>query len=240
MGRHSSGSRSSTGSVRAAIHYQKLAFLVLLLAVFYNEYYAYYSAASRWPVLKEDAGTTSILFVADPQLQGLMDEKPAPVGSITRWDADRYLRKTFHWAKYKYHADVIVFLGDLLDEGSRTPDPETYGNYVSRFRSIYPEGAAKLMVYLSGDNDVGGEGIERVTSENVARFRKSFEHSPGPIPLPGKGVGGMGELVVLNTLTMNATDLEAIGAPAEGVFRIGITHASLIPLAERCDSKARS
>jgi hypothetical protein len=39
------------------------------------------------------------------------------LGIITRWDSDRYLSKTFSWAKYAYNPDVVVFLGDLMDEG---------------------------------------------------------------------------------------------------------------------------
>ena len=33
-----------------------------------------------------------ILLVADPQLQGNYDESPA-LGFLTRWDADRYIKK---------------------------------------------------------------------------------------------------------------------------------------------------
>jgi hypothetical protein len=253
MGRHGIPS-SVVGSpaTRAVIHYKKLSAIILAAVLFYNEYYAYYSAYSDWPSEAEgkDATTaTNILFVADPQLQGIMDERPFPVGSITRWDADRYMRKTFSWVISYYTIDAIVFLGDLIDEGSRTVDKATYDQYVARFRSIYPVDSAKvmeqifnlnspsfyaqpflqLMVYLSGDNDVGGEG-EPVTEDKVKRFREQFAYTPGLNAMPR---GRKADLVVLNTLTMNSTQLLSIKEPSDDRFRIGVSHVSLIPLAER-------
>ena len=103
---------------RAVLDYNKLCFLLLLGAVLYNELIAYYSAYSRWPNLKWPTDSLRILFVADPQLQGVMYESPFPVGPITRWDSDRYLGKTFSWAISAYSPQVVVFLGDLIDEGN--------------------------------------------------------------------------------------------------------------------------
>ena len=139
--RESSGGGAAS-STRAVIDYQKLAAMILVAVIFYNEYYAYYSAYATWPY--EEEGGTNILLVADPQLQGLRDERH--FGSVTRWDADRYLRKTFSWAVSSYSVDAVVFLGDLLDEGSRTSDAEVYGDYVSRFKSIYPADSAKVRI----------------------------------------------------------------------------------------------
>ena len=128
-------------SARAVVDYQKLSAMILIAVVLYNEYYAYYAAYTSWP----HKGTgTSVLLVADPQLQGLEDERRA--GSVTRWDADRYLRKTFAWAASCYSPDAVVFLGDLLDEGSRTGDGDIYDDYVARFKSIYPDDSAKVRV----------------------------------------------------------------------------------------------
>ena len=88
------------------------------------------------------------------QIQGKSDMGNWLLGIITRWDSDRYLSKTFSWAKYAYNPDVIVFLGDLMDEGSEGTDEELRG-YVKRFHSIYDTKAIKI--YVPGDNDIGGE-----------------------------------------------------------------------------------
>ena len=126
----------------------------------------------------------NLLLVADPQLQGVQGEAGFPLGSITRWDSDRFLYKGFSWAMNKYGdgLDAVVFLGDLIDEGSSTKDKETFLEYVYRFRTVFPvksyssssSSGSPLSIYTSGDNDVGGEG-EPVTKENVDRFKVSLE-----------------------------------------------------------------
>ena len=97
------------------------------------------------------------------------------LGLITRWDSDRYLSKTFSWAKYAYSPDVVIFLGDLMDEGSESSESD-YVDYVRRFKSIYETKALK--VYVAGDNDIGGEGSDPLTPEKMERFRKTFPNQP--------------------------------------------------------------
>ena len=105
---------------RVVLDYNKLSLFLLIGAVFYNELIAYYSAYSRWPDLKWPTDSLRILFVADPQIQGVMYESPFPLGPITRWDSDRYLSKSFSWAISAYSPQIVVFLGDLIDEGDLT------------------------------------------------------------------------------------------------------------------------
>ena len=51
---------------------------------------------------------------------------------------------------------VVVYVGDLFDEGSTASDVELAAT-MRRFRAIYPSHVFdSLLVY--GDNDVGGEG----------------------------------------------------------------------------------
>ena len=49
---------------------------------------------------------------------------------------DRYLQKSFSIAFSHAKPDVVVFLGDLLDEGSQA-SPEDYQFYMKRFRHIF-------------------------------------------------------------------------------------------------------
>ena len=101
---------------KAALNYGKLAWLVVLSVVVYNEYIAYWSHSHNWPS-HNAPGAIPLLLVADPQIQGVQDEPPGIFGWITRWDSDRYLSKTFDWAVYGYRPKAIIFLGDLIDEG---------------------------------------------------------------------------------------------------------------------------
>ena len=131
---------------RVVIDYNKLCIMVLLVSIIYNEYMAYFSHYASWPKLpvkklykdnNEEESTEEILkilFVADPQIQGYLNE--GSTGPVRRWDIDRYLSKTFSWAMYAYDPGVVIFLGDLIDEGSEA-DKDDYLDYVSRFRNIY-------------------------------------------------------------------------------------------------------
>ena len=83
----------------------------------------------------------------------------------------RYLAKTFSWAFWAYRPHLIIYLGDLMDEGSECPDEE-FKTYVSRFKSIYSNKANNI--YVPGDNDIGGEGSDPVTDDKVQRFDKYF------------------------------------------------------------------
>jgi len=100
---------------KAALDYNKLSFLLLIGAIFYNEFFVHFSAYNKWPSFSSPEDCIRILFVADPQIQGLKYE--SSLGAITRWDSDRYLSKTFSWATYAFSPQVVVFLGDLIDEG---------------------------------------------------------------------------------------------------------------------------
>nr|ACO15262.1 Metallophosphoesterase 1 [Caligus clemensi] len=147
---------------------------LFLFTVFLNEYLVYYQNYSRyWPSVDSKSKRT-VLLVADPQIQGLNDEWPSLLGSITRWDSDRYLATSFRWLLWAYKPSVIIFLGDLIDEGSTTMDPTVYNDYVDRFYSIYPRESAAKTIYLPGDNDVGGEGFDPFTQEKVERFKENF------------------------------------------------------------------
>lgn len=48
----------------------------------------------------------------------------------------RYLEKNYNLAKWHVQPDVVVFLGDLFDEGSIAEDDE-YRRYLRRFRRIF-------------------------------------------------------------------------------------------------------
>ena len=119
--------------------------LLGLFLVIYNEIYEFTTVRrNQWTTSEttlppstptDGRDTVRILFVADPQIQGYQDE-PALLGFVTRWDADRYLRTYFRHAVQFVKPDVVIFMGDLLDEGSIAADWE-FERYVSRLRDIF-------------------------------------------------------------------------------------------------------
>jgi hypothetical protein len=49
---------------------------------------------------------------------------------------NRYLAKSFYYALHYIKPDVVVFLGDLMDEGSTSTDDD-YQFYKTRFSAIF-------------------------------------------------------------------------------------------------------
>ena len=80
------------------------------------------------------------------------------------------------------------------------------------------------MIHLDGDNDVGGEG-EPVTRENIKRFREHFGYKPGLNPV------GRVDIVVLDVLTMNASEVLDLEPPKSERYRVGVSHVPVVPLA---------
>ncbi|XP_059088505.1 uncharacterized protein LOC131884680 [Tigriopus californicus] len=206
---------------RVFLDHTKLGWTVLMGVLLYGEILVYWRAYSLWP--RTEAHEARILLVADPQIQGYRDEPQSVLGMITRWDSDRYLSKTFGWATFAYDMHALAFLGDLIDEGSITDD-ETYRIYVDRFHGIYPPNSAPVMIYTSGDNDIGGEGGDPVTDEKVARFRQHFPVQPLQ-NIPGTNIN----VIAANVLSQKASEFEALPPKKEDEFRILVSHFSLMP-----------
>ncbi|XP_033630833.1 uncharacterized protein C630.12-like isoform X1 [Asterias rubens] len=165
-----------------------------LMLIIYNEYLEFFILKqNQWNQAREaiqyptESATSNkgipqhdpvrILFVADPQIQGYRDEPPI-LGYITRWDADLYLKKYFHEALRYIKPDVVITMGDLLDEGSISTETE-FEIYAERFKRLFeiPNDVKAVVVHLSGDNDIGGEGSDPLTDAKIQRFEKHF----GPV-----------------------------------------------------------
>ncbi|XP_046677999.1 metallophosphoesterase 1-like [Homalodisca vitripennis] len=149
----------------------RLTVLIIGGILLFNEYLVYFFFSLTWP--KVACGNIdklhSVMLVADPQILG---EKSEPF--IARWDNDRYLRRSFATALRHVEPELIIFLGDLMDEGSIATDEE-YQRYFQRFKDIFQLDyfPANKTVFAPGDNDIGGED-ELVTDKKVNRFKQHF------------------------------------------------------------------
>ncbi|XP_072937170.1 uncharacterized protein Mppe [Epargyreus clarus] len=120
----------------------------------------------------DDKTCTKVLFIADPQIQG-DSAVPPPLNYIFNWDSDRYLRSTFSVVLQHFKPDVLVFLGDLMDEGSISTIPQ-FHKYVKRILNIFDIHYPVVQVWLPGDNDIGGE-YEPIKKDKVAEFERAFQ-----------------------------------------------------------------
>lgn len=143
--------------------------------ILYNEYLIHIYHSFQWAELEcETDSCVKVLFVADPQILGnTFDSKL--YWPLANFDSDRHLKRTYKRAVQHTSPDVICFLGDLMDEGSVADDVQ-FADYFSRFVNIFSQPTANtLMLYIPGENDIGGEGVETtVQSNKVFRFKQYF------------------------------------------------------------------
>ncbi|RCN53473.1 Ser/Thr phosphatase family protein [Ancylostoma caninum] len=143
--------------------------IVVICAVIWGEWLNFHYWRAYWSVSQpKSSESLGVLIVADPQLVGFRHESHM-LGPLTRWDSDR----GFSHAIAATQPDLIVFLGDLFDEGLEASDTEIKWT-ISRFSDVFDSSIPK--VFISGDNDVGGEA-EPVQSHLTTRFSHLFVNS---------------------------------------------------------------
>lgn len=89
--------------------------------------------ANNWPTLYcgNEKFCKHVILVADPQILGEERENV-----LKRWDSDRYLFNTYGRALQHVKPDNVIFIGDLMDEGS-IADQSTFERYLRRFCKIF-------------------------------------------------------------------------------------------------------
>lgn len=150
---------------------------ILILTVFHNEFFSFWQDSWAWPDINcnrsndNSSSCQKILIVSDPQI---LSNSEGIISFVEAMDSDAYLRRSFQMAVKHVSPHVILFLGDLLDQGSQTTGEE-YLIYTNRFNQIFNTGELNpLVINIPGDNDIGGEGSDRVTKEKVERFNHHF------------------------------------------------------------------
>jgi len=126
-----------------------------------------------WRIPAPSSDSLNLLLVSDSQIQGYRNEPSGILGYITRLDADWYLWKAFMLVMTAYSPDAVIHLGDIFDEGNIATDDE-FLQYKARHNKIFNVGTGVYKIHVAGDNDVGGEGMDSITQDIVARFSQHF------------------------------------------------------------------
>jgi len=209
---------------RVNLNFKKVGLLLLFGTVIYNEYLTFYFTYSTWPRIPSTAST--LLLLADPQLQGNTLEPPGILGSIQRWDSDRFLKNVYYWVTSKYPHSSSIFLGDLLDEGSISSN-EDFESYADRFFNIFPKSYTQDSIFTPGDNDIGGEGYDLITLNKIARFNQRFgNREPVLHPSPWMDLVPVSRLTEHGTLNITSK-LEHISRKNTVVV---VSHVPVLPL----------
>ncbi|KRT83549.1 Calcineurin-like phosphoesterase [Oryctes borbonicus] len=158
----------------------RIAIAAIVCVLFYTEFFIYHLNTKKWDELKctDEDSCIKILFVADPQIIGKLNEVIHFLTPLSIWDSDRYLRVTYRTVFNFIRPNIVIFLGDLFDEGSISIQHD-FRDYVARLYRIFgiTKNSGVQYIWLPGDNDIGGEGADVVTSEKVAKFMQFFPQS---------------------------------------------------------------
>lgn len=148
---------------------------VSVFCAFYVDNFSYKLSSRDWDLTSLNSSSNErmrVLVVSDPQLVGDVDEHWL-FGAVTRMDSDWYLYNGYQHALKLSQPDVVLYLGDLLDEGSKASN-EQFDSYVARFKSVFQTPSHIKQIFIPGDNDIGGEGFEMIEDWKVERFFKHF------------------------------------------------------------------
>uniref|UniRef100_A0A914CDV6 Calcineurin-like phosphoesterase domain-containing protein n=2 Tax=Acrobeloides nanus TaxID=290746 RepID=A0A914CDV6_9BILA len=171
-----------------------------------------------WDIPEAREHSVKILIVADPQLIGYQNE-PYFVGWISRWDSDRYMRRSFSKVLSHFEPNLIVFLGDLLDENIQMTQDELDLTY-KRFLSAFPIPDNAQTIYIPGDNDVGGEN-EPVYTHLIERFANYF---PNMLKLKDKRF----EFIEIAELIMGSYQPELVKNASDGGIKLLLAHMPIL------------
>ncbi|KAF5274088.1 hypothetical protein FQR65_LT04486 [Abscondita terminalis] len=216
--------RSCTSNVLLNLFKKKRCYSIyfILTVVFVIEILSYYYVAFLWyPIECEDNHQcTKILLVADPQLIGLQNEHIHILTPLSIWDSDWYLSNTYSHAYRFTQPDVVIFLGDLFDEGSTAMEKE-FDSYVDRFYNIFEKDDIQY-IWIPGDNDIGGEYADYITSHKIERF---FEAFPQEDVVIYKNI----RFNKINRL-INQAPIRENAKPEENYTDIALSHLSLLSI----------
>ena len=154
----------------------RAATLLLCFATAYliGEYGLLYIYTMYWDFPQRGMGSdvVKILLVSDAHVANMQNDNHW-LSMLARWDADSYLSQSFAAACRHVKPEMVVFLGDLMDGGSRATDAD-FRLYSERVRRVFsvPDGVSA--VYLPGGHDIGGDDGEAMSWKKVGRFVEEF------------------------------------------------------------------
>lgn len=122
-----------------------------LLCDYGSYYYVSLFSCSGWSDKHEDVSNRSSRFmlIADVHIMGHVKSYWIDK-TIREWQ----MKQAFKILNKAYKPDVVVFLGDLFDEGSFSSN-ERFQIYSEQFQQIFPLDPEQKLIVIPGNHDVG-------------------------------------------------------------------------------------
>ena len=127
--------------------------IFILSSLLYCEYVHYYVVISKckWPNLENSNNNSElhVLAIADTHLLGRRNGH-----WFDKLRREWQMHRSFQTTLDIFGADVVIFLGDLFDEG-KWCSSEEFTEYVRRFNSLFYVNPKTELLIVSGNHDMG-------------------------------------------------------------------------------------
>ncbi|XP_058055447.1 uncharacterized protein LOC131206876 [Anopheles bellator] len=200
--------------------------IVVGLLVLYNEVLIYVLQKLKWSnIYCKEPHCVKILLVADPQILGKTYDTHFYAG-LANYDSDRYLAWYYEQAVEHVQPDVIIFLGDLMDEGTDSTEIH-FEEYYSRFGATFPSHPTAKLIYIPGDNDIGGESNRSPLNPNAKRrFRQYFSERPAWVINDNLTIYNINRITL--EMTQNDPRMVDVTDVADRYLRIFVSHIPVL------------
>lgn len=130
-------------------------FLFNELLVYYLQFYL----SCGWDSQSNDAVNNGSLEDGDRCLKSLVLSDPHILGNrrgnfFDKLRREWQMHRSFVTATYLFQPDMLLMLGDILDEGLIASDPE-FEEYTQRFHTLFPVDEQIKSLILVGNHDIG-------------------------------------------------------------------------------------
>ncbi len=165
------------------------------LGLFFCEYLIYFPVLWRcqYPELKshaEEDDVLKVMFLADTHLLGSRNGH-----WFDKLRREWQMRRSFQTARALFAPDLVVFLGDVFDEG-KWCGPDEFNRYAARFEELFAVDTERTEVrVVAGNHDLGFHYA--VTPYLHSRFERAFG-APSVDLFSAKGV----TFVAVNSMAM--------------------------------------
>lgn len=188
--------------MRIAVYASLESLLLICASILWCEfgyyYYIFHFGCNGWPQ-PEDATNqetfTRVMVLSDNHIMGSL--RSMLFDKLRReWE----MKQAFSFAISAFQPDVIIFLGDIFDEGSYSRD-ELFDKARDDFASIFPHNPNKHQrVIIAGNHDVGNHDQTISFPYLIHRFHDAYGSTPNVELLDSTKLSGL-NIIAMNSMS---------------------------------------
>lgn len=156
--------------------------LILAFSIIWCElghyYFVFFFNCSGWPGLNDatthsDHNMTKMMIITDTHIMG-----PIKSMKLDKLRREWQMKQSFRISNNLYKPDVIIFMGDLLDEGSFSSEKD-FNKACDEFdRIFYVDNNIQMKIIIPGNHDIGFHDHMKHFPFLIGRFIDRFNTTP--------------------------------------------------------------